>query len=136
MCAITLHADVRQGTGMLGYAIPSAWRRFMLRSSASTHRMLPRLFAALMVGTALSCGSAALAPARAQTVTVEKLTFGPKEMAVTVPKIEVDGSSLTQGELTTLFQFTDIKSIADLLGRFNAKSVRLPEIRIEQNLSK
>ena len=105
-------------------------------SATSTNRMLPRLFAALMIGAAWSYGSAALAPASAQTIAVEKLTFGPKELVVTIPKIEADGSNLTQGELATLFQFKDIKSIADLLGRFNAKAVRLPEIRIEQNLPK
>lgn len=102
----------------------------------STSRPLSRIAAALMIGTALACGSVALAPAQAQVVTVERLAFGPPQMAVTVPKIEVDGSSLTQGELATLFQFKDVKSISDMLGRFNAKSVRFPEIRVEQNLPK
>lgn len=108
----------------------------MATPSAPIRRTRSRFLAALMVGTALACGSLTVGPAAAQTVTVERLTFGPKEMVVTIPKIEVDGSSLTQGELTTLFQFKDIKSIADILGRFNARSVRLPEIRIEQNLPK
>ncbi|MBN9062254.1 MAG: hypothetical protein J0H41_07415 [Rhizobiales bacterium] len=99
-------------------------------------RPRPRLLAALLLGTALSCGSMGFSPVLAQTVAVERLAFGPKEMSVSIPKIEVDGSSLTQGELATLFQFKDIRSIADMLARFNARSVRIPEIRVEQNLPK
>ncbi|WP_342362579.1 hypothetical protein [Terrarubrum flagellatum] len=102
---------------------------------ARAPRLLPRLVAALMIGTALAGAPAAFAPAQAQTVAVENLTFGPKEMSVAIPKIEVDGSTLTQGELATLFQFKDIKSIADTLGRFNARSMRIPEIRVEQNIA-
>lgn len=103
---------------------------------ATTNRSRSRLLAALLLGTALSCGAMTFSPAAAQTVTVERLTFGPKEMTVSIPRIEVDGSSLTQGELATLFQFKDIRSIADMLARFNARSVRVPEIRVEQNLPK
>ncbi|MET0605120.1 MAG: hypothetical protein ABWZ80_01570 [Beijerinckiaceae bacterium] len=106
----------------------------MLPRPVSSKRTLPKLVAALMVGTALAYGTASYAPAAAQTTTIERLNFGPPQMAVSIPKVDVEGSSLTQGELTTLFQFKDAQSIVDVLGRLNAKAVRIPEIRVEQNL--
>ena len=50
----------------------------MFSRSASRHRPQSRLLLALMLGTALTCGGLAGAPALAQTTSVERLSFGPK----------------------------------------------------------
>lgn len=104
-------------------------------SSLLPSRLRPpaRLSAAALFA-ALCAAPAAFTPAVAQTTVIERLSFGPPMMNAAVPRVEVEGSSLTQGELTALFQFKDVRSIADMLSRFNARALRVPEIRMEQNL--
>lgn len=90
--------------------------------------------AALALATALMTSALPARDVLAQTVSVDAIAFGSPMVMLKIPKIEIEGSSLTQSEVTQLLGTREVKAIAATLARLNARSIRIPELRIEQKL--
>ena len=92
-----------------------------------------RLYA-LIVAAALATSAMPARQAMAQSVSVEAMSFGSPAIMLRIPKIEIEGSSLSQSEVTQLLGTRDAKSFSAMLAKLNAKSIRVPEMRIEQKI--
>lgn len=78
-------------------------------------------------------GLCLVAPALAQTVTITDIVRNFSDDAVmTVPTVEITDASIGEDEVRALFGAEEFNSIADTLGTLVARSVLIPEIRIEQ----
>lgn len=84
----------------------------------------------------LSLGVAALglalaAPVAAETVTVTDIVRGTSDGSITVPTVELTDASIGEDEVRALFATEDPKAIGAALSTLVARSVSLPEVRIE-----
>ncbi|MGL4811636.1 MAG: hypothetical protein ACRCXM_07655 [Beijerinckiaceae bacterium] len=95
----------------------------------------PRLLSTALLAAALTWAAVPPRAALAQTVSIESLSFGGAGSGFKIPKIEIDGSSLSQTEVTQLLGARDPKSVLAGLQKLNARAIRVPEMRLEQTIA-
>lgn len=98
------------------------------------------IVALLVMGTGLPGPSLAQAqspgigaPAGA-TFAVENLHIGSGSAQLRIPRLEVQGSSLSQAEITALFDPAQTGQLQQRIARLDAAAIRVPELRFEQTI--
>jgi hypothetical protein len=82
-----------------------------------------------------SLGTAFIAPAQAAgTTSLKDVTLKTDAVTITMPTIDVSGSSLSEGDLRALFDTAKAETLAERLAGLSANAVDIPEVIVEQKV--